>query len=201
VSSSKLVPKPCRPTRQSSGPSASGRPLTSTLSLIEHRLTFQRITLASLKKRSGLRLRDGSRVQYVSYIHSGTIDQVGKRNSGVFHKAQERYGIKHFASHGYQIFPWHIGLHGVNGWADFAVARYRRVILVECMTDGWENSLQRKAELALACELWFIVEPSYMKKLRTRGYKCALLPCPDTFEFRDLNTTFWICRPKQSRRL
>jgi len=166
-------------------------------------VTFQRITLASLKRRSGLRLRDGSRVQYAYMYPPGTIDQVGKRNSGMFHEAQERYGIKHFASYGYKIFPRHIGVHGVKGWADFAVARYGRVILVECMTEWrrFKDSLQRKAELALACELWFIVEPSYVKPLRTRGYKCTRLPCPDTREFRDLNTTFWICRPKQSRSL
>jgi hypothetical protein len=162
-------------------------------------MKYQRITLASLKQRSGLRLRHGSRVQFWHSLYgTGTIDQVGKRNSGMFHEAQERCGIKHFASYGYKIFPWHVGIHGVKGWADFAVARYRRVILVECLTDGWENSLQRKADLARACELWFIVEPGYMKILRARRYKRARLPGPDA---RDLNTTFWLCRPKQSRGL
>src|SRR5258708_40075587 len=100
-------------------------------------MKFQYVTLASLKIRSGLQLRDGSRVQYVSYDIGGTIQQAGKNSAGVFHQAQERYGIQFFTSHGYKIFPRHIGIHETNGWADFAVARYRRVILVECMTDWW----------------------------------------------------------------
>lgn len=162
-----------------------------------HAVTFQRVTLASLKRRSGLALRDGSHVQHL--LRDGTIDQVGKRLSGEFHKAQERYGIKHFVKHGYKIFPHEIGLHGVRGWADFAVARYRRVILVECLTDSWDNSLARKAELADSCELWFIVESGYMKKLRARGYKRAVLCRPP--EFRNLKTAFWICRPKHSKHL
>jgi hypothetical protein len=162
---------------------------------------FQRTTLASLKWRSRLPLRDGSHVKYVSYVLGGTIHSVGKRFSGVFHEAQERYAIEHFASLGYRIFPRHIGIDGVKGWADFAAARYRRVILVECLTDWWNGSFERKADLAKACELWFITEPGYMKEFRRRGYKCRVLPCPDTEQFRDLKTKFWICRPSRSREL
>jgi hypothetical protein len=122
---------------------------------------------------------------------------VGKKSEGVFCKAQRRYGIEHFAASGYKIFPAHVGIHGVKGWPDFAVARYRRVILVECMSDWWvDETLQKKSEVADACELWFIAEPGGKKELRKRGYVCEVLPCPDNDEFRDLNTTFWLCRPR-----
>lgn len=103
-------------------------------------VTFERITLGSLKKRSGLPFRDGSRVQYVSYLIGGSIQAAGTRSAGVFHNVQERYGIEHFASCGYRIFPRHVGIDGVKGWADFAAARYRRVILIEYMTDWWVDS-------------------------------------------------------------
>jgi hypothetical protein len=149
-----------------------------------------------------LLLRDGSRVQYVSYLIGGSIQQAGKRSAGVFHEAQERYGIEHFASRGYRIFPRHIAVDGVKGWADFAAARYRRVILVECMTDWWvDSTIKRKAELASACELWFIAEPGGMDELRKLGYICEVMPCADSEAWRDLKTTFWICRPDGARNL
>jgi hypothetical protein len=168
---------------------------------IRRRNKLRRVTLASLKWRSRLPLRDGSRTQYVSYVIGGTIDQAGKKSSGKYHKAQETYGIEYFISCGYRVFPKHIGLSEVAGWADFAVARGRRVILVECLTDWWSGSLERKAELIVACELWFITEGGYMSELRKRGYKCKLLPCPKTPDFLDLNSQFWICRPRTAKDL
>lgn len=165
-------------------------------------IKFRPITLSDLRKRSCLRLRDGSRVQYVSRFHRGTIQQVARNSEGVFHQAQERYGIMHFASLGYRIFPKHVAIDGVNGWADFAVSKYRRVILVECMSDWFvDSTIERKAELAEACELWFIAEPGGMQELRKVGYRCVGMPCALSAEWRDLNTTFWICRPHGAKGL
>jgi hypothetical protein len=165
-------------------------------------MKFPYVTLASLKRRSGLRLRDGSHIQYVSYHIDGTIHQAGKRSAGVFHQAQERYGIQFFTSFGYKIFPRHIGIRKTDGWADFAVARYSRVILVECMTDWWVHStIHRKSSLATACELWFIAQSGGVKELRAHGYNCKIMPCPDCPEWRDLKTTFWICKPKDAKNI
>jgi len=138
-----------------------------------------------------------SRVRYTSYTIGGTIDGAGKKVARALHKAQERYSIRHFSSLGYRVFPRHIGLHHVKGWADFAITRYHRVVLVECMSDWFlDQTITRKAELAAASELWFITEPGGMEEIQSRGYHCEVLPCPDDEEFRDLKTTFWICRPR-----
>jgi hypothetical protein len=162
-------------------------------------MPFKCVTLASLKWRSGLPLRDGSHVRHSS--GRGTIDRVAKRMEGVFHDAEVKYGKDYFGSNGYRVFPWHIGLEGLMRWADFAIARYRRVILVECLTDWRDDALERKEILIPICELWFITESFFKNKLRRRGYKCEILPCPDTDEFRSLNAKFWICRPEKSKKL
>jgi hypothetical protein len=159
-----------------------------------------RTTLASLKKRSGLPLRDGSHVRHSRF--DGTVQQNAKRMEGVFHGAQDFYGKEYFAARGYRIFPRHIGVKGVNRWADFAVARYRRVILVECMPDNFvDSTIERKSELAKVCKLWYIAERDGMKKLRKLGYKCMVLPCDDSVEWRGMHTKFWICRPAGAKHL
>lgn len=164
---------------------------------------YKKVTLASLKRRSGLKFRDGARVTYVSYTLGGeSIHRVGQRVSGAFHQAQEKYGIRFFARQGCGIFARHIGVAGANGWADFAVARGRRVILVECVTDWFpDTTIPRKMALAQATELWFITESWGMKYLRRQGYRIRRLPCPNNAEFRGLNSTFWLCRPASARPL
>ena len=87
------------------------------------------------------------------------------------------------------------------GWADFAAARYRRVILVECMTDWQFNTYQRKAELAQVAELWFVAEPESAEELKEIGYSARRLPSPKTAEFRDLKTSAWLCRPINAKLL
>jgi hypothetical protein len=162
-------------------------------------VTFKRITLASLKKRSGLHFRDGSHIRHLLY--DCTIQQQAKRLEGVFHKAQVVRSVRYFASRGYSIFPGHIAVEGVNRWADFAVARYRRVVLVECMTDWFfRRTIDRKAALAGACELWFVAESNGMKRLRQLGYKCKVMPFSNS-DSGDMKAKFWLCRPEGARDL
>ncbi len=159
--------------------------------------TFSRVSLASLKRRSGIHFRDGSHTQYVSYYLSGTIEQVDRAHSGVFAIAQKEYGKEYFARLGYKIFPFQIGVHGIGAWADFAATRHRRVILVECLSDWFvDESLERKLELARHAELWFITQPGGMRELKKRGYLTSLFRCP---EYTETNLRFWLCRPKGSK--
>jgi hypothetical protein len=145
-------------------------------------------------------LRDGGHVQHFRF--NGTIQQIAERMEGKFHRAQEAHGKEYFVGHGYRVFPRHIGIQGINRWADFAVARYRRVILVECMPDNFvDSTIERKSGLAKVCELWYIVEREGMERLRTLGCKCKVMPCDDSEEWRDLNTKFWVCRPAEVKAL
>ena len=123
---------------------------------------------------------------------------MGKKQSGSIHRAQEACGIEYFAANGYRIFPYHIGIHQKNGWADFAASRFRRVILVECLTDWREGAIERKLDLMAACELWFITQHGYMSDLRKKyGYRCTIL---SSYE-RHTDIKLWICRPKESKAL
>lgn len=91
-------------------------------------------------------------------------------------------------------------MHGANGWADFAAAYRRWVILVEAVTD-WRDpadTLKRKEELAKACELWFVTETYTAELLRKQGYRVSRIPGPPKDE---MDSKFWLCRPPGAKPL
>lgn len=102
--------------------------------------------------------------------------------------------------------------------ADFAAARFSRVILVECLVDLREDGaytqllrsalapppslatlmsckIDHKLALAKVAELWFVVEEIGRTILKQKGYVGSRLPKPRTPNFRELVTGFWLYRP------
>ena len=106
--------------------------------------------------------------------------------------------------------------------ADFAAAKYKEIILVECLADFQPNSryvnlpcqilspkrsfeeqandsmIQRindKMQMASSVKLWFIAEQKHKQILEKRGYGCRKFPENYAEESSRLNTEFWICFP------
>lgn len=154
--------------------------------------SFTRVTLASLKRRSGLKLRDGTRVTH--FLYGISIHKHALHVQGGIHESQEKSAIAYFAKAGFAIFPFHVAIEGHNVWADFAATRGRRVILVECVTDWREPAemIQHKMRLAPICELWFVVQEYGKIYLKSLGYKVARLASSDL--------PFWICWPPTKKR-
>ena len=185
-------------------------------------MKIRTITLRELRQRSGVHFVDGRRVR-LGYDFAGRTVQKGDEDcSGCVHKAQQQIGQKYFVDKGYRLFPHQIGVKSVMAMADFAAARFRNVILVECLADfqpdsSFVNSLCRifsprpsfeeqtnhlmreriktKIQLARFVELWFVVQPKYKQILENTDYQCQEVPNRYLIEFQELNTTFWICRP------
>ncbi len=143
---------------------------------------FTPVTLASLKRRSGLKLRDGRRL---------IKDLYGERPHGRIHDKLEASAKSFFSRRKFSIFPHHTSVGDHFACADFAAARFRRVILVECLV-GWSDrnlgaTIEGKMSLRAECELWFAVGPDGKDYLKCFGYKARQIPSGDL--------SFWICWP------
>ncbi len=184
----------------------------------------RKITLRELRLRSGIIFKDGRRTE-LGY-DSRTVQKADKENSGSIHIAQQKIGQQYFIEQGYRLFPHQVGVKGVKAMADFAAARYKKVVLVECLADfppdsGYVDDLckillpppsfeqlanhlmnqkvQAKRQMASKnVELWFVVESGCKKILEKMDYHSRKLPNRYTKEFRELKTTFWICRPTKN---
>lgn len=175
---------------------------------------MRQVTITELRRRSGVALADGRRTRLAYDFQGRTVQQADDDSGGEVHKLQQALGQAYFANRGYRIFPFQIGVRGVHAMADFAVVRYRRVILVECLVDplpqsSWVKLMQailtpppsmealaqqkigHKRQIGEAVELWFIVEALGRSILKAMGYRCQILS-----NQRRLNTRFWICRER-----
>jgi hypothetical protein len=190
---------------------------------VQNKFPVQRdrpITLRELKRRCGISFVDGRKVSLGYDWQRRTVQRGDETSSGPIHREQQRSGQFYFRRAGFKLFPFQVGVKNVMAMADFAAARFRKVILVECLTDlqsesQWVSLMQailhppptvvdllaqkikNKLQMAQCAELWFIVETDGKQILTDLGYVCRRLP-HRAANVEPFKTQFWLCRPSGS---
>lgn len=77
------------------------------------------------------------------------------------HRQLRQAAVRHFQDKGWDVVPHGIGVWGAKkAMADLAIAKRRRIVLVECLTPAWvyyRNAASKK-RLEKFFPLWFVVE-------------------------------------------
>ena len=121
------------------------------------------ITFAALQKRTRHELITDGRALCMTLSGPMTVRSAEraseKRNPT--HKYLRLAAIKHFLHDGWDVVPHGIGVWTIrNTMADLAIARGKRIVLVECLTAGWTyyQNVQRKRRLEECFPVWFVFE-------------------------------------------
>jgi len=100
--------------------------------------------------------------------------------SSPLHNLMKQEGTRYFAKLRYSIFPRNVGVYGwsqIYRFADFAAAKGRSAIFVECLTQwqATEASIGRKLELSRIAPVWFIVTRTSLRLFESIGYSAKRL--------------------------
>jgi hypothetical protein len=142
------------------------------------------LTIGRIRSLTGAPVRDGARVLHTTYdeMLSGragagrSIEQRDRAVSSPLHNAMKSWGIAHFRSAGYRVFPRQIGLWGfenVYRFSDFAIEKRRHVRLIECLTPWYttQDKIEGKLQLDAYAPVDFICTRSAVRKFRRWRYE------------------------------
>lgn len=123
-----------------------------------------RITLNQLQKRTKHQLLSDEEAFCMSQTYGPITVRDAERKMEArypLHRRLRRASIRHFLDTGWDVMPYGVGVWGVKkAMADLAIAKGKRIILVECLTPGWVYrwNVARKKRLQKFFPLWFVIE-------------------------------------------
>jgi hypothetical protein len=141
------------------------------------------LSIARLKKLTGLPIRDGARVRHTTYEEEFSIPQNAGRTietrdrqaSSPLHTEMKRLGVSFFRRQRFRVFPRQVGLWGhenIYRFCDFAAEKGRTVLLVEALTP-WRSdaeTVQKKLQLGCCGEVAFIAAESSASAFQDFGF-------------------------------
>ena len=122
------------------------------------------ITLAQLQRKTEHELISDQYALCMDGLLGPTTVRRAERNRErryPLHGRLRRASVRHFLQQGWDVVPHGVGVWGANGaFADLAITRERRIVLVECLTPSWvtrENAAKKK-RLERFFPVWFVIE-------------------------------------------
>ena len=122
------------------------------------------ITLHQLQKRTKHELISDEAACCMDPIMGPTTVRRAERTREArypIHRRLRRAAIRYFLDEGWDVVPHGIGVWGARkAMADLAIAKERRIVFVECLTQGWVyyQNAQSKRRLEAFFRLWFVIE-------------------------------------------
>ena len=121
--------------------------------------------------------------RYPNYVGEKllSVDDSEAKHGSALHRDLSTVARSYFAKAGWQFTDTHIGINGhedVYAFADFAMERRGRIVLVECLTHwtGTKKVIEKKLKLNRFAPIWFVAQPRSSRTLRARGYNFVPLP-------------------------
>ena len=162
------------------------------------------LSLKSIQALTSHPFADGTTVvpRWPNYVGEEilSVDQSEEKSGSHLHKEMIRTARGYFQRLGWTSTDTHIGLNGYEGiyrFADFAMERQGKVVLVECLThwQGTKETIRKKLELARFAPLWFVAQPRSRRTLKTSGYYFISLPFLDR-KIHGKNNQIYIARKR-----
>lgn len=125
---------------------------------------MSRITFAQLQKRTKHELLSDEEACCNDRVLGPTTVRRAERTREKHYPLHRRLrlaAIRYFLDEGWDVVPHGVGVWGANGaLADLAIAKGRRIVLVECLTPSWVTyqNAARKRRLEQFFPLWFFIE-------------------------------------------
>ena len=122
-----------------------------------------RITLRQLQKRTSHELLSDARALCITASGPMTVRMAERATESRYptHRHLRFAAMKHFEQNGWDVLRHGVGVWGANGvLADFAIAKRKKIVLIECLTAGWTDyrNVQRKRRLGRYFPVWFVLE-------------------------------------------
>jgi len=122
------------------------------------------ITLNQLQKRTKYELMSDDEACCMDRVLGPTTVRKAERAKEArypLHKRLRHAAVRYFQDDGWVVVPHGVGVWGAKkAMADLAIAKGRKIVLVECLTPGWvyySNTASKKS-LEKFFPLWFVIE-------------------------------------------
>ncbi len=122
------------------------------------------LTFAQLQKRTRYELLSDEQALCMDHVLGITTVRQAERSRErryPLHRQLREAAMRYFKDNAWDVVPHGIGVWGAKkAMADFAIAKGRKIVLVECLTPSWVyyQNAKNKKRLERFFPLWFVLE-------------------------------------------